>query len=187
MGSFSDELRIARGATAQANSRTVSFALRHANSEAFKLLFKEGMALVEAAAAYLDGPGRAESKALRRAAALAYATESMRLTTRLMQVASWLLLRRAVNDGELTPAQALSDKHRVRLSRQDLASAPELLAELPSPFYDLCHRSLRLQARVLHLDQAIAATGESAPPPPVFAQVARLQAAFADGGRMRAG
>jgi hypothetical protein len=36
-----------------------------------------------------------ESKKLERGATLVYATESMRLTTRLMQVASWLLLHRA--------------------------------------------------------------------------------------------
>ena len=82
---------------------------RHTHSEAFKALFREGMTLVEEAAAYLDGPGRVcNRRLLRRPVALAYATESMRLTTRLMQIASWLLLRRAVNEGELTPAQAQS-------------------------------------------------------------------------------
>ncbi|HVV34621.1 MAG TPA: DUF1465 family protein, partial [Vitreimonas sp.] len=63
-----------------------------ARSELFERTFKEGMAMVEETAAYLDGPGRAASKRLSRAAALAYAGESMRLTTRLMQVASWLLV-----------------------------------------------------------------------------------------------
>ncbi len=161
---------------------TISFAARHAGSEAFKALFKEGMNLVESSAAYLDGPGRIESKVLRRPAALAYATESMRLTTRLMQVASWLLLRRAVNEGEITPAQALSDKHRVRLTRQELACAPEIRAELPPAFVDLCALSIRLQARVLHLDASIAAARDPEPtasPCAVAAQVARLRAAFA--------
>src|SRR5271156_3068888 len=144
-------------------TRTISFALKHASSEAFKTLFKEGMNLVEVAAAYLDGPGRLETKTLRRSVALAYATESMRLTTRLMQVASWLLLRRAVNEGELTPAQALSEKHRVRLARQEMACAPDFLAELPPAFVDLCVRSVRLQARVLHLDASIAAAIDPEP------------------------
>src|SRR5262245_58194103 len=71
---------------------TVSFGERLAASQAFTALFREGMALVEETAAYLDGDGRQEAKALPRSAALAYATESMRLTTRLMQLASWLLL-----------------------------------------------------------------------------------------------
>ena len=56
-------------------------------SELFDRTFREGMELVEAAATYLDGPGRQQSKLLSRNAALAYAGESMRLTTRLMQVA----------------------------------------------------------------------------------------------------
>src|SRR5277367_4488368 len=165
--------------------RTVSFALKLVSSDAFKTLFREGMSLVEVAAAYLDGPGRLESKTLRRSVALAYATESMRLTTRLMQVASWLLLRRAVNEGELTLAQAFSEKHRVRLARQEIACAPDILAELPSVFVDLCFRSMRLQARVLHLDASIAAAVEPGPfasVSVVAAQWARLRAAFPDAG-----
>ena len=164
---------------------TISFALKHVGSDAFKTLFKEGMSLVEFAAAYLDGPGRADAKTLRRPVALAYAAESMRLTTRLMQVASWLLLRRAVNEGELTLAQAFSEKHRVRLARQEIVCAPDILAGLPPVFVDLCFRSMRLQARVLHLDASIAAAVEPesfAPVSAVAAQWARLRAAFPDSG-----
>ncbi len=104
---------------------------RLAASPAFQQLFREGMGLVEEAAAYLDGPGRVELRTLSRPAGLAYATESMRLTTRLMQIASWLLLQRAVNEGELTPNQALSERHRVKLARQALGCAPETLGQLP--------------------------------------------------------
>ena len=86
-------------------SRPVSFVDRLAASGSFGKLFAEGMGLVEESAAYLDGPGRTESRALERQAALGYATESMRLTTRLMQIASWLLLQRAVNEGDLTPVR----------------------------------------------------------------------------------
>jgi len=134
----------------------VPFIHRLTASPAFKDLFREGMALVEEAAAYLDGPGRAESRALSRMAALAYATESMRLTTRLMQVASWLLLQRAVNEGELTPAQALCERHRVKLARQDLGCAPDIFEQLPPMMRNLSRRSLRIQERVIHLDQSLA-------------------------------
>src|SRR6266496_5533743 len=97
----------------RAEAEPVAFGERLAGSQAFSGLFREGMALVEETAAYLDGPGRNESKQLERAAALAYATESMRLTTRLMQLASWLLLHRAVNEGEMSLAQARSEERRV--------------------------------------------------------------------------
>jgi len=93
-----------------------------ARSELFDRTFQEGMVLVEETAAYLDGPGRDISKTLPRGEALAYSSESMRLTTRLMQLASWLLLQRAVNEGEITVAQASTEKRKVRLSRQDLAT-----------------------------------------------------------------
>jgi regulator of CtrA degradation len=161
----------------------VAFISRLTASRAFSDLFREGMALVEEAAAYLDGPGRAESKALTRHAALAYATETMRLTTRLMQVASWLLLRRAVNEGELTPGQALSERHRVKLVRQELGCAPDLFEQLPATLRSLSGRSLRIQERVIHLDHGLAlarSPGALAPRSEVVSQHERLRAAFSN-------
>ena len=161
---------------------TVSFIHKLTTSESFRAFFKEGMALVEESAAYLDGAGRDESRRLRRPVALAYATESMRLTTRLMQVASWLLLQRAVNEGELTPAQAASEKHRVRLARQDIACAQEMFDELPAALQRLTFKSMRLQERVMHFDQSIAAARApemATAPSAVASQVERLRMAFA--------
>jgi regulator of CtrA degradation len=160
----------------------ISFVQKLAASDGFKALFKEGMALVEESAGYLDGAGREESRQLRRAAAMAYASESMRLTTRLMQMASWLLLQRAVNEREMTMAQAASEKHRVRLARQEVACAPELFEELPPRLRNLSFKSMRLQARILHLDQSLfaARAGESlSEPSPIARQVERLRVAFA--------
>ena len=159
----------------------ISFIHKLTTSDSFRAFFKEGMALVEESATYLDGAGREDSRRLRRPVALAYATESMRLTTRLMQVASWLLLQRAVNEGELTPAQAASEKHRVRLARQDIACAQELFDELPAPLRRLTFKSMRLQDRVLHFDQSIAASRGADPaiqPSAVASQVEQLRVAF---------
>ena len=106
------------------------------------------MRLVEETAAYLDGPGRRESKQLGGTAALAYATESMCLTTRLMQLASWLLLHRAVNEGEMSLSQAGREKVKVKLSAVEAADGA-VLALLPSSLRDLIERSLALQQRAL--------------------------------------
>ena len=105
----------------------VPFGKTFVQSDAFRTLFREGMGLVEETAAYLDGPGRDESRKLERHEALAYASESMRLTTRLMQVASWLLVQRAVAEGEITTGQALQEKNRVRLTHQDPAKASRVM------------------------------------------------------------
>jgi len=159
----------------------IVFAHRLAKSESFKALFKEGMDLVEDSARYLDKDGREESRALPRAISLAYSAESMRLTTRIMQLASWLLVQRAVNEGEMSIAQALSEKHRVRVTDQSLSSSPDMFKQLPAGLQSLSLKSLRLQQRILHLDASIAAARFQAPPATpagVAQQVARLQAAF---------
>lgn len=135
----------------------VPFGASFVKSEAFKALFREGMSLVEDTAEYLDADGREESKSLGRSASLAYASESMRLTTRLMQIASWLLVQRAVAEGEISTDQAQREKERVRLSAQDVAAAARDYEALPERFRDLVTLSLRLHARVVHLDGLIAA------------------------------
>src|SRR5919112_4873354 len=128
------------------DSGAVSFSEHVASSQAFAALFRDGMALVEETASYLDGPGRAESKKLERTAALAYATESMRLTTRLMQLASWLLLHRAVKEGEMSLAQANKEKTKVKLSLGDRAG-DDTMGLLPAALRDLIDRSLGLLDR----------------------------------------
>src|ERR1700749_3804319 len=128
----------------------VHFSERLTNSTAFSTLFREGMDLVEETAAYLDGVGRTEAKALDRSASLTYATESMRLTTRLMQLASWLLLHRAVKEGEMTLTQANREKTKVKLSAADPGAA-DTIEKLPSQLQDLIARSVALQAKVRRL------------------------------------
>jgi regulator of CtrA degradation len=158
----------------------VQFSERLANSQVFTDLFRDGMALVEETATYLDGPGRQESKKLERAAALAYATESMRLTTRLMQLASWLLLHRAVKEGEMSLAQANKEKSKVRLSAADFHD-PKNLELLPANLRDLIERSHKLQSKVRRLDSTMhnpVVPSPSTAPNPVERQLGLLKAAF---------
>jgi regulator of CtrA degradation len=157
----------------------VQFGTSFVKSEAFKELFREGMALVEETAAYLDGEGRDQSARLGRSGSLAYASESMRLTTRLMQIASWLLVQRAVAEGEITPAQATREKERVKLNLQDSKLPQAEFDRLPERLRAIVSLSLRFHTRVAHLDRLI--TGELAErrfTSPVAAQVGMLQHAF---------
>lgn len=158
----------------------VSFTQRMVSSEAFKILFRDGMALVEETAAYLDGPGRSESRALSRPNALAYASESMRLTTRLMQLTSWLLLQRAVNEGELTRDEAEKEHARLKVSQHDIASAPDMFTVLPETLRALVERSLRLQDRIMKIDAALKGQAPEAVDEanPVAAQIGALRQAL---------
>jgi len=172
--------------TDEGRGETIDFAARFAGSETFRSLFREGMQLVEETASYLDGPGRVESKGLSRAASLIYATESMRLTTRLMQLASWLLLQRAVNEGEMTQAQAGIEKSKVKIDGPSSNRAGPGWDEVPQALRDLVERSQRLQERIRRLDEAIyaeeAGPNEAPAPNPVGEQLGLLSRAFgADG------
>jgi regulator of CtrA degradation len=157
-----------------------------ARSELFDRTFREGMELVEAAAAYLDGPGRQESKLLSRNAALAYAAESMRLTTRLMQVASWLLVQRAVREGDMTAQEACDPRYRIGAQPAPRRANPlqvildgETGERLPDGLMDLITRSERVFDRINHLDERMYADGETEDRPnPVLSQFERLRAAF---------
>lgn len=150
-------------------------------SGGFESLYREGMALIENVAAYLDGDGRAESRHLPREASFVYATESMRLTTRLMQLASWLLLQRAVNEGELTPENARAEKEKVKFSATPSERGGPGYADLPERLRDFIASGDRLFERVQQLDKLergsitempVEAAGS------VSDQLARLRAAF---------
>jgi regulator of CtrA degradation len=164
---------------AQGDPALVVLSERLTNSAAFGALFREGMDLVEETAAYLDGDGRNQAKLLDRAISLTYATESMRLTTRLMQLASWLLLHRAVKEGEMTLIQANREKTKVKLSAADPGSQ-DMLEQLPEQLQSLIARSMGLQARIRRLDASM-----HSPPPdqaivgnPLVPQLNMLKAAF---------
>jgi regulator of CtrA degradation len=172
---------MAEAGQGSALTRPVNFLARFAASPQFHRVFCEGMALVEETANYLDGPGRQDARGLDRHGAIAYATESMRLTTRLMQLASWLLLQRAVSQGELTDEAAAAEKHRIDLGEIG-AGAPLCGSDqLPGPLQALVQRSLRLHFRIMRLDRLLV---DGRTPPagaanPVASQVDRLQRVFA--------
>lgn len=151
-----------------------------AESKVFIGLFETGMSLVEETASYLDGQGREDSRALPRNVALAYAGESMRLTTRLMQVASWLLVHRAVREGELTSFEASDEKYRLGETDVCRGNAIDGAHLLPDALLDLMARSERLYDRVERLDRSLflepIAPEEAAKP--VLEHHRRLEAAF---------
>ena len=151
----------------------------------FIRLYKEGMALIEEVAAYLDGEGRDQSRGLGREAGFLYATESMRLTTRLMQLASWLLLQRAVQEKEISPQSARAEKSKVKFSATPSKRGGPGWSELPEQFLDYIVQGDRLFERVVKLD--ILERGEVPEAPvrddnDIADQMTRLRDAFSGKG-----
>ncbi len=135
-------------ASENANAGAAAFV----QSALFARTFREGMALVEETASYLDGEGRAASKALTRDSAMSYAGASMRLTTQLMQIASWLLVLRAVRENEMALAEAAEPKYRLEAAGggedYDLSGLPEKLLMLIENAGQLYGRIARLDADI---------------------------------------
>jgi regulator of CtrA degradation len=166
---------------AATRGNTISFGARFAASDQFDAIFKEGMALVERTAAYLDGAGRKEARQLRGPVSVLYATESMRLTTRLLELASWLMIRRAHKQGEITAEQARVKRGRVKLRAATRPSHIAGFADLPEGLRRLIEASSALNDRIVQLDRAIEvdvaeAVGRDNP---VGDQVILLEEAFA--------
>ena len=168
--------------SASASPITVDFMSRFTASEQFDKVFREGMGLVEETANYLDGPGRQDARLLDRHGAVAYATESMRLTTRLMLLASWLLLQRAIGAGEMNQDDVRKERHRISLSDIGRGKPLNGAEQLPPALNDIVERSLSLHQRVLKFDAMlnIQAKADVAPPAPspVSTQLDRLAAVF---------
>lgn len=163
---------------------TVSFGERFQSSEQFDHIFKEGMALVERTAAYLDGPGRKEAKGLTGGVGVLYATESMRLTTRLLDLASWLLIRRALKEGEIDAEEAARKRRRVKLQAFGRPSHVKDFGTLPEGLRGLIEESFAMHDRIIQLDRAM--TNASDPDVvaprtvnPVAQQMGLLERAFA--------
>jgi regulator of CtrA degradation len=168
---------------------TISFGERFAASDQFDAIFKEGMALVERTASYLDGPGRKEARSLRGPVSVLYATESMRLTTRLLELASWLMIRRALKAGEISAEEARVKRDRVRLRAPGRPSHVKGFTELPEGLQTLIEASFALNDRIVQLDRAMQVVAGEPPTiacNPVEAQVLRIEEAFTNPLRRRA-
>ncbi len=134
------------------NNAATSIAPSLLASSDFDKLYAEGMGLIEDIATYLDGDGRVQSRQLDKQASMVYATQSMRLTTRLMQLASWLLLQRAVAEGEISANSARDEKEKVRFSSAPKEYGGPGWDDLPEQLRKFIAKGDRLYERVVQFD-----------------------------------
>ncbi|MBI5162964.1 MAG: DUF1465 family protein [Magnetospirillum sp.] len=101
-------------------------------------------------AAYVEHKERCRADGM---AGLRMSCESLRVTSRLTQVMAWLMVQRAVEEGEIEAEQALAEDKR--LSACDVC-LDETFAEdesLPGGLRSLMDRSFRLYTRVARLEE----------------------------------
>lgn len=112
--------------------------------------YDEAMALLEETRNFLaEDRQRGETPTVR----IAISYEAMRVTTRLVQVVAWLLARKAVMAGELSPAQAAAERHMLSDAPLCRDAQGEENMNLPEELRALLAASHLLYRRVLRLDE----------------------------------
>lgn len=157
----------------------VDFTVRKITSaEFFRPIFDEGMSLVSETALYLDGAGKQDSAHLPTGPKIAYLGLSMRLVACLTHLASWLMLHRAVQEGEITILAASADPQRPRVS--DLGSLAEARdgEGLPPRMAELADRVHRFRTRMEAIELALYGDPAASNPNPVLQRIALIEAAF---------
>jgi len=116
-------------------------------------IYAETFGLMNETVDYLEKQKKAGHTPLPAAASCAYIGESMRLTTRLMQMAGWLMMQRAVHNGEMSAEEARRPEHCLGSIKVCVGPPMEGAGLLPREFTALLTRSQALFDRVRRLEQ----------------------------------
>lgn len=150
-----------------------------AGSDLFFRIYDHSMAMVREAADYLELEGIVDRQQLSQQLGMVYACESMRLTTRLMQISAWLLAMRAVRQGEIAAGDIEERGFRLGAKEVCLGGPVRGAGLLPIRLINLLEASKRLYERVARLDDLIFADAGQIPPRnAVVAQLSRIEQAF---------
>lgn len=119
----------------------------------FMRTYDETLGLLTAAREYFTYAYPAAERSLSDAARMRASCESMRITARLSQVMAWLLAQRAAFAGEISRAEAASEKFSLGAPDVCLLDTDETVPGLPERLRDLLARSRQLYIRVSRLDE----------------------------------
>jgi regulator of CtrA degradation len=121
----------------------------------FGRTYDETLDLVRRTRDYLLLFGERDCAALDMVAILAYSAETSRITTRLTHLMAWLLLQRAVHEGELTVEEARREAPELARIKVCIDRACVDAERLPERLARLLDESDRLYRRIMRLDEMI--------------------------------
>jgi regulator of CtrA degradation len=121
----------------------------------FTRTYDETLDMIVEARNYISYMSPAQWRRERGMPDLRFSCEALRVTSRLTQVMAWLMMQRAVHNGEITVEDACHEDNR--LSGQDvcLNCTANGDSTLPEGLRSLLDRSLRLYERVSRLEQQV--------------------------------
>lgn len=118
----------------------------------FRRTYDETMDLMVEARNYMAYVERRERERASIVSGLRMSCEAMRVTSRLTQVMAWLMMQRAVHEGEVGLDEALADANRLSGTEVCLDHSHACDEALPGGLRSLLDRSLHLYQRVIRLE-----------------------------------
>jgi len=129
----------------------------------FSRTYDETFDLMVEARNYLEHFDRRDRERAGVVAGLRLSCEAMRVTSRLTQVMAWLMMQRAVHQGEITSDEAMAEDNRLAAADVCLDESFAEDQTIPGGLRSLLDRSLRLYVRVAHIEaQMLDRTGRLA-------------------------
>jgi regulator of CtrA degradation len=118
-------------------------------------LYNQATAIADESRRYFSGHSKTDRAALGAIDRVLYTAESLRISTRLMHVISWVMIRKAVANGEMSLEESLSARHRLDDIELCRGSDPRDLRKLPRSVIILSHQSLKIYQRALRLQDSL--------------------------------
>ncbi len=158
-------------------------AVRDLHFSLIEALYVEAMVLADEARAYFETahsatqkiPSSSETTEIPPLLRVGFACESLKTTTRLMQIISWLLYQRAIHAGEV--GRDIAGAKASQLG-EAIPSDPEICRHLPDSARLIITTSEQLYDRVLRLHQNRQRPRTAPPASPVRAMLSQLEHAF---------
>ncbi len=118
--------------------------------------YQDAMELTQAVASYLEtGNQKFKNRGIQADSEVYYASESMRISTCLMQVMSWFLVQKGVASGEITTDQAKTMKLRLGATDICLAKVDTSKGNLPEEFIIFLDKAQNLYRQVARMDEMV--------------------------------
>lgn len=115
--------------------------------------YRDALQLTREARDYLAHQEAQDSSRLEPLDRLVASCEAMRLTARMTEIMAWLLVQRAVQEGELSAEEASDERYRMSCRDICMENEPVARSRLPEGLIALLERSRLLYHRIVRLDR----------------------------------
>ena len=138
--------------------------------------YREALSLADQALDYFSANGDRDRRRLPPRMQAVYTAESLRISSRLMHVIAWVLVQRAVEEGEISPEEACEPDRRLGGQDVCLPRRKGAVDALPDAVREMLTTSQRLYCQAQRLETLMLAGEDVVGTSPVHNLLNRLDA-----------